>query len=79
MASDPLDPLDTLDTPADGGALPQAPPSLVLCPHCGRTLVVSGETVRLAEKADVVHLTDDERVALRRQRPASAKSRPSQR
>lgn len=45
--------------------------TLAPCPVCARTLVVSGETARLAVDRDVLALSDHERRSLKAMRPAA--------
>jgi hypothetical protein len=47
-------------------------PPLSVCPVCGRTVVLVNGAARLAQAADTIHLTDDQKIALKKLRPVNA-------
>lgn len=45
-------------------------PPLSVCPQCGRTVVIHDGAARFAMAEDTIHLTDDQKIELRKLRPA---------
>jgi hypothetical protein len=48
---------------------PTTVPPLSVCPVCGRTVVLTDGSARLATFDDTQNLTDDQKIALRKLRP----------
>ena len=46
-----------------------AVPPLSVCPQCGRTVVIENGVASFATSEHTLHLTDDQRIELRKLRP----------